>query len=491
MSAVLFSHRFATQAATQPDWTALSAGGEEVAYGELARRVAGRARQLREAGLAPGARVALLQDRTMALCIDILACLAGRLSATVLSRREGVAEAAAKLKAARFALLVADAENTARGQEIAEAAGVAFERRGRGEAEVAPWDGTPPEPGDEALIIFTSGSSGAPKAVRISQSNLACNTDGLAEMTPIGPEDHFLHVMPLSHTNGICNQLIFPVAMGARVSFLPRFAAEETLAAMTALRPTVLTGVPTMLQRFLTLAVPEEATRALRMLRCGSAQLPRETQERIEAHLRCEVLVSYGQTELTCTNTVNPPGARKPGSVGRALPGLEMAVLLPVGTEPLESGEVGEVCFRGPALALGYDGQPPFDREAWFRTGDTGYVDADGYLFLTGRLKEIIIRGGENLSPEKIEELLLDQPGIEAACVVPAPHADLGEVPFAFVETIGEVPRLEILNATLAQRLSPTHRLEGISVVGRLPINRVGKVDRKELIRRAATMDAA
>lgn len=486
MTIHLFHELFAARVAEMPDAIALSAAGETLTFGELAKRVSMRARALRESGLEPGDRVALLQDRTVDLCTDLLACLAARLPVTILSRREAMAEAARKLAAAGCARLICDELNAAQGDDIATTAGIPSACRAPGARTLPLWDGAPPDSQDEALFIFTSGSSGTPKAVRISQANLAANTAGLAQVTPTGPKDHILHVMPLSHTNGICNQIVLPLAFGARVTLLPHFRADEVLEAMAELHPTIITGVPTMFQRLLPLTIPPEATHALRMLRCGSAPLPPETHARIEAHLGVEVLVSYGQTELTCSTTANPPGAARHGSVGQVIPGSQMAILAPDGTIPLPTGQSGEVCFRGPTLAMGYIDQPPFERGAWFRTGDCGYVDDAGYLFLTGRLKDFILRGGENLSPGQIEDLLVTQPGIEAACVVAAADADLGEVPFAFVEAKG-TPDLNTLNTALKAALSPSHRLAGLEVLDQLPVNRVGKVDRRALARRVAS----
>ena len=472
---------FARQARAHPAAVALAAQGLTIAYAPLRDRVLVQAAALRAAGLVPGDRVALLQDRSLDLCIDILACLHAGLPLTVLSRSEAPGAVIGKLTDTGVARLVCDAVNGAAAQALTDAGGPPVLRRGDLADDLPPHSGPPPGPGDEALLIFTSGSSGRPKAVRLSHGNIAANTHGLSQVTPVGPQDHYLHMMPLSHTNGVLNQLLYPLMRGARVTLLPRFTPEAALGAMADLRPTVVTGVPTMFQRMLDHPVPPGATDRLRMLRCGSAPLAVETQDRIEAHLRCPVLVSYGQTEFTCTSTANPPQAPRRGSVGRALAGAEVAILSPDGDTPLPAGQRGEVAFRGPLSALGYVGQPPFDPDGWVRSGDLGYLDPDGYLFLTGRLKDIIIRGGENLAPTRIEDVLLASPGIRAACVVAAPHPDLGEVPFAFVEATEGMGTLADLNARISDALGRSHCLAGFDVVARLPENHVGKIDRKRL----------
>ncbi|MBY5987520.1 class I adenylate-forming enzyme family protein [Roseovarius atlanticus] len=476
-----FVTAFEQQARLRGDAPALFADGQTIGYATLHARVVDRAAAMLTSGLVPGDRIALLQDRSVDLCTDLLAGLHARLPLTVLSRSEAQGSVVAKLVDGGFTGLICDDTNREAAQALADAAGLRLVTPLVPEDTANRHTMPVPRAEEEALLIFTSGSSGRPKAVRLSHGNIAANTRGLSEITPVGGDDHYLHMMPLSHTNGILNQLLYPLMRGARITLLPRFTPEAALEAMADLKPTVVTGVPTMFQRLLDHPIPQGATDRLRMLRCGSAPLAVETQDRIEAHLGCQVLVSYGQTEFTCTSTANPPGAARRGSVGRAIPGAEVAILEPGEDTPLPIGSRGEVAFRGPLSALGYVGHPPFDPEGWVRSGDLGYLDADGYLFLTGRLKEIIIRGGENLAPASIEDVLLASPGIRAACVVPAPHADLGEVPFAFVEGTSQIEALDDLNRKIRDALGRAHCLAGIERVDRLPENHVGKIDRKRL----------
>lgn len=470
------------------DCPAISVGGQTLTYPELADAVTERAAKMLAAGLKPGVRVALLQDRTMDLILNLLGAILAGIPVTVLSRREAVAETADKLKDAGFAWLVAEDRHSDQARDIARTAGVrVLSNRTIQHGPVAETLLPSPKPGDEALIIFTSGSSGRPKAVRISQSNIASNTSGLHQITPLTRDDRLLHIMPLSHTNGVLNQIIAPLAQGAHVILLARFLAEDFVAEMERHQPTVITGVPTIYQRLLPLDLPAGATARLRMARCGSAPLAEETHGRVEEKLGCEVIVSYGQTEATCTSTSNMPGARKLGSVGRPLAGQEVVILSAESDRQLAKGQIGEVAIRGNNVALGFVGQAEFNQTKWVRTGDCGYFDADGYLFLTGRLKEIIIRGGENLSPGQIEGALLKVPGISAACVCGVEDPDLGEVPVAFVETeTGDPVDLGAANAVVVAALSPSHRLKRIHVRDTLPTNHVGKVDRRRLAREAA-----
>lgn len=472
--------------ASQPDLAtrvAIAAGGESLTYRELMHAVRQRAMQFAALKFSKGSRIAFLLDRDVQLVVGMLGALFSGVSFTVLSRRESEAEIAEKLRAASFTALISGDDHAERGERIARAASLRLLTTAQLMATTANDLELPKVTADdEAIIIFTSGSSGKPKAVRIGHGNIASNTTGLCAMTPLGVDDHLLHIMPLSHTNAILNQLIAPLSQGARVTLLARFEAEDFIARMTELQPTIVTGVPTIYQRLLPIELPEDAKARLRMARCGSAPLAMETQKAIEKHLGVEVIVSYGQTEATCTNTSNLPGARRIGSVGRALPGQDVAILALDADRVLAQGQTGEVAIRGPNIALGYVGGNQFDQKTWLRSGDCGHFDADGYLFLTGRLKEIIIRGGENLSPVQIENVMLTQDGISAACVCGAPDADLGEVPVAFVEVNGgEQPNLLALNVAIAERLSPAHRLREIFVLDKLPTNNVGKVDRKLL----------
>ncbi|MCB1527389.1 MAG: acyl--CoA ligase [Hyphomicrobiaceae bacterium] len=462
---------------------AVAAGGESLTYAELMDAVRQRARQFAALNINKGSRIAFLLNRDLHLVVGILAALVSGVPFTVLSRRESDAEISGKLSSAAFSALICGDDLADRGADIAKSASlrlVTISQLLASTIKDVPLAQVSAD--DEAIIIFTSGSSGKPKAVRIGHGNIASNTAGLCAMTPLGPEDHLLHIMPLSHTNGILNQLLAPLSQGARVSVLPRFEAQDFVQQMSELQPTIVTGVPTIYQRLLPIDIPARATERLRMARCGSAPLATETQKAIEKHLGVEVIVSYGQTETTCTSTSNLPGARRIGSVGRPLPGQDVAVLALDSDRVLDQGQTGEVAIRGPNIAMGFVGGDRFDQNAWLRTGDCGHFDPEGYLYLTGRLKEIIIRGGENLSPVQIENVMLTQGGISAACVCGAPDSDLGEVPVAYVELSGaKQPDVSALNVAIAERLSPAHRLRDVFVLDKLPTNNVGKVDRKLL----------
>ena len=341
---------------------------------------------------------------------------------------------------------------------------------------------------DLAMVQLTSGSTGEARGVVLTHGNLLCNARGIVARTGITPADRLLHLMPLHHTNGVNNQLIAPFLAGAAVVLADRFRAEAVEDQIAAYGVTVLTGVPTMYSRMLPHLRDPGRRRSLRFLRCGSAPISTTLHERIEAAFGVPLVVSYGLSEATCTSTMNPPAARRIGSVGTVLPGQQIRLLRPRSGEAVPDGDEGEVCIAGGSVMEGYvDGSTAAAlRGGWLRSGDLGRFDADGYLFITGRLKDVIVRGGENLSPRAIESALERHPAVESCCVVGGPHPDLGEVPVAFVQPrAGAGIEAGELRALVAGRLSSPHAPARIHLVDTLPENAVGKVDRAALARRA------
>ena len=340
---------------------------------------------------------------------------------------------------------------------------------------------------DPAMVQLTSGSTGEARGVVLTHGNLICNARGIVARTGLTPADRLLHLMPLHHTNGVNNQLIAPLLAGSTVVLADRFRAEAVEGWIEEYGVTCLTGVPTMYSRMLPHLRDPARRRSLRLLRCGSAPLSVALHERIEAAFGVPLVVSYGLSEATCTSTMNPPGARRIGSVGTVLPGQRVRLLRPGSAETVPDGAEGEVCIAGAGVMKGYvvGSSAAVLRDGWLRSGDLGRFDADGYLFITGRLKDVIIRGGENLSPRAIESVLERHPAVESCCVVGEPHADLGEVPVAFVQPrTGAPPDPGELDAVVAGQLSRAHVPVRIQLVDALPENAVGKIDRAALVRR-------
>ncbi|WP_336490792.1 class I adenylate-forming enzyme family protein [Methylobacterium nigriterrae] len=342
---------------------------------------------------------------------------------------------------------------------------------------------------DAAMLLFTSGSTGRPKGVLLRHGSLICNAEGVLRHTGTSPQDKLLHVMPLYHTNGVNNQLIVPFLAGASVILHDRFRPEAAIEALRRDAPTYMTGVPTIYARMLPHLTHGERFPDLRFLRCGSAPITPTLHQQIEEAFGVPLIVSYGLSEATCTSTMNPPDRRKIGTIGTVLSGQQVRLFKPDRNAEAPEGSEGEIRISGPALMAGYLGsteQPIVD--GWLRTGDLGRFDEDGFLSITGRIKDVIIRGGENISPALIERHLVTHPSVRDCCVVGAPDADLGEVPVAFVvlkegEKFDEPALKAFVKGSLARIYVPAE-IRNIDV---LPMNGVGKTDRKALRRVWAT----
>lgn len=335
---------------------------------------------------------------------------------------------------------------------------------------------------DRAMLLFTSGSTGRPKGVMLSHANLLCNANGVARHTEITPADRLLHVMPLHHTNGINNQLIVPLLEGAEIVLVERFRADDIVDYLRRFMPTYMTGVPTMYSRMLP-KLRYERFSSLRFLRCGSAPITASLHEEIEVAFGVPLLVSYGLSEATCTTTMNPPSMRRIGTIGTVLEGQELAMFTPGTEQRVAKGMEGEIRIHGPTLMLGYVGAEVDSPivNGWLRTGDLGRFDEMGFVTITGRMKDVIIRGGENLSPGLIESCLCRHPAVVECSVIGAPDSDLGEVPVAFVVVRESSVEPEALQAHVLQSLSRIYVPAQINIVRALPLGSLGKVDKKAL----------
>jgi acyl-CoA synthetase (AMP-forming)/AMP-acid ligase II len=287
---------------------------------------------------------------------------------------------------------------------------------------------------DVALVLHTSGTTARPKIVPLTHTNVTSSAGNIARTLRLGAEDACLNVMPLFHIHGLIAATLASLAGGGAVICTGGFNALRFFGLLDAERPSWYTAVPTMHQTILARAErnAEIIVRApLRFIRSSSASLPAQAMKDLAAVFGAPVIESYGMTEAShqmCSNPL-PPGAQKPGIVG--LPaGPEVAIMDDDGSI-LPQGEIGEVVIRGPNVTKGYEANPEANAKAftngWFRTGDQGMFDADGYLCLTGRLKELIKRGGEQVSPLEVDGVLSEHPAVAQALTFSIPHAMLGE----------------------------------------------------------------
>jgi oxalate---CoA ligase len=342
------------------------------------------------------------------------------------------------------------------------------------------------EADDVALVLHTSGTTSRPKMVPLTHANLLASVRHIGATLQLQPTDRCLNVMPLFHIHGLVACVLASLGAGGSTVCTRAFGAEKFPGWLEHWKPNWYSAVPTMHQAILAHAqgLPAQPVRSsLRFIRSSSAALPPPVMAGLEEAFGVPVIESYGMTEATHQMASNPlpPRARKPGSVGLAA-GPEVAILDEAGGT-LASGRTGEVAIRGPNVTRGYANNPEANATAfcggWFRTGDQGYLDGEGYLFITGRLKELINRGGEKIAPREIDEVLLAYPGVRQAVTFAVPHPSLGEdVAAAVVLKEGAVGCEAVLREFALDRL-PTFKVPSrIIFVNDVPKGPTGKIQR-------------
>lgn len=355
-------------------------------------------------------------------------------------------------------------------------------------SEVLPSGDSPagtPGPGpaldDFALIIYTSGTTGRPKGVLLDHANLTAMSDALIAELSLTEDDTSLLVLPLFHVNGLVVSVLATLRARGAVVVAPRFAVDSFWEIVETTRPTFFSAVPTIYALLDAKTDRAVDTTSLRFAICGAAPMPPELIGTIESRFGFPVVEGYGLSECSVAATLNPvAGPRKPGTVGRALPGQEVAIMGLDG-ELLPPGASGEVVIRGANVMRGYLGKPEVTatvvRDGWLHTGDVGRLDEDGYLVLVDRLKDMIIRGGENIYPKEIEDVIYRHPAVLETAVVGRPDPVMGEVPVAFVAprpgmTIDPAEVSELCERVLAKYKRPVE----VQVLPSLPKNSVGKI---------------
>jgi oxalate---CoA ligase len=355
------------------------------------------------------------------------------------------------------------------------------------------------ESSDTALVLHTSGTTSRPKIVPLTQANICRSASNTAKTLALTAKDCCLNVMPLFHIHGLIAALLSSLAAGARVVCTPGFDSEKFYEWLDAFQPTWYTAAPTIHQAVLAGAAANQATiarRPLRLIRSCSAALPVRVMHALEETFDTQVIEAYGMSEASHQMTSNPlaPRPRKPGSVG--LPaGSEVAIMDEAG-RLLHQGELGEVVVRGPNVTKGYENNQNANQSTftngWFRTGDQGRLDEDGYLFLTGRLKEIINQGGEKIAPLEVDEALAQHPAVAQAVAFPVAHPTLGEaVAAAIVLRPGAQTSESDLRSFVADRLADFKVPKQVLIVDEIPRGPTGKLQRIGLADRLAGLLAA
>jgi len=371
---------------------------------------------------------------------------------------------------------------------LAWAGGSALPTRGREKDITIPARGREtnrtPDPDTVALVLHTSGTTSRPKRVPLRHRNLAASVANIVEHYRLGPEDVSLCVMPLFHVHGLVASALATLASGGTLAVPRRFTPMMFWPIARQVRPTWFTASPTPHELIL-MRIEEKrpaGTERLRFVRSCSSALSPELMSRMEARFGVPVVEAYGMTEASHQMSSNPlpPERRIPGSVGRGT-GVEIAVLDEAGAL-LPSGSAGEVGIRGPNVIDGYENNPEANlasfTNGWFRTGDLGTLDGDGYLRLLGRIKELINRGGEKIAPREIDEALESHPAVKEAVSFGVPHATWGEEVAAAVVLSEPVPEKELI-AHCRGRLAEFKVPKRVHIVESIPRTPTGKVQRR------------
>lgn len=340
--------------------------------------------------------------------------------------------------------------------------------------------------GDLAAFLYTSGTTGRSKGAMLTQDNLLSNAETLAQEWRFTGGDVLLHALPIFHTHGLFVATNVTLAAGGSMIFLPKFDLDAVLAWLP--KATAMMGVPTFYTRLLGDArFTRELARHMRLFVSGSAPLLAETHVQFERHTGQRILERYGMTE-TNMNTSNPyEGERRAGTVGFPLPGVELKITDAASGETLPQGEVGQIEVRGANVFKGYWQMPEktaaeLREDGFFITGDLGKVDADGYVHIVGRNKDLIISGGYNIYPKEIELVLDEQPGVLESAVIGVPHPDFGETVLGIVIAApGQAPDLEAAMAAVQQSLARFKHPRRLIVMDALPRNTMGKVQKNIL----------
>jgi malonyl-CoA/methylmalonyl-CoA synthetase len=473
-------------------------GGPTLTYGELDSRSAQFANALRAAGVRPGDRVALQADKCPEYLVLYLACV--RSGSVLLPMNTGYTED-------EVAYLVGDASPTLVVRDPSKAttpngaAVLTLAADGSGSltelaTEQSPeFDDHPVGASDLAAILYTSGTTGRPKGAMLTHLNLASNAAALRETWGFRSDDVLLHALPVFHTHGLFVATNCVLANGTSMVFLAKFDPATVIAQLA--RCTVMMGVPTFYTRLLaSTSFTAQSCRSVRLFISGSAPLLASTHDEFRERTGHAILERYGMTETSMIASNPLHGDRRAGTVGFPLPDVTIRIAEPATgvnvdpdpDAPLGGGDgIGGVEVRGPNVFPGYWNRPElsaseFTADGFFRTGDVGMIDEQGYLNLVGRSKDLIISGGLNVYPKEIEDVIDELPGVEESAVIGIADADFGEAVVAVVVgQFGASLEAATLRAACRDRLAAFKVPKHVVVVEALPRNAMGKVEKAKL----------
>jgi long-chain acyl-CoA synthetase len=481
------------------------ADGRKFTYAEFDAAVNRAARMLAACGIKKGDAVSLLMPNSPEYIIAYFACFKlGALAGPVnsLLKAEEITYVIANSEARA---LIINSESLPKVEAIRDELTdlqhiLVFDDEAQATAEFA--DGKLPNvligEGDEAIIIYTSGTTGKPKGCLLTHGNLIANARQITRWLNFTERDCLLTVMPLFHMNAVSVTTMTPLYAGASSVVSPKFSASRFWQIVSDYKVTSFGSVATMLSMLLSVypeGVPAGLrTDQLRFAMCGSAPVPAEVLRKFEAAFNCLVIEGYGLSESTCRSSFNPPDERRrPGSCGMAI-GNEMKIFDEEDRE-VADGELGEIVLRGENILKGYyknaEATARAFRHGWFHTGDIAYKDPDGFFYIVDRKSDMIIRGGENIYPREIDEVLYKHPAVAAAATIGVPDPLYGEEVAAFV-TLKEGTQAseEEIIAFCREHLADYKCPKSVRFVADIPKGPTGKLLKRELARQYAQTDS-
>jgi malonyl-CoA/methylmalonyl-CoA synthetase len=501
MANLLYDSLFGRHAGQSTPFLHLS-DGSTITHAAFLDRAAQIARAITDLGLAPGDRVAAQIEKSPEALALYAACTQAGLVFLPLNTGYTVDELTYFIDNSGAALVVCDGAVVDKLRPVAERLDAkvgTLNADGTGtlmdaaRALPASFDTVARKGDDLAAFLYTSGTTGRSKGAMLTQSNLLDNAETLARHWRFDDTDVLLHALPIFHTHGLFVACNVTLVAGGSMIFLPKFDVDEMIAQMP--RATALMGVPTFYTRLLgDDRFTRDLVKDMRVFISGSAPLLAETHTQFEKRTGHRILERYGMTE-TNMNTSNPyDGERRAGTVGFALPGVELKITDPTSGDTLPQGKVGVIEVRGPNVFKGYWQMPEktgaeLREDGFFITGDLGKIDPDGYVHIVGRDKDLIISGGYNIYPKEIELVLDEQPGVLESAVIGVPHPDFGEtVVGVVIPAPGATPDLDQIMASVQEPLARFKHPRKLVQMDELPRNTMGKVQKNILRERFKDM---
>ncbi|WP_071796595.1 malonate--CoA ligase [Natronohydrobacter thiooxidans] len=468
------------------------ADGRKISAAAFHDLIARFSHTLRACGLEPGDRVAVQASKTPQMLALYGAAMASGIVFLPLNTAYTPDELEYFVSDCGARLLLVDPGRVDALAPLAKRLGIALQSLGPGGSFDALAAGHPTRitpaarSGDDlAALLYTSGTTGRSKGAMLSQNNLLSNAETLVELWRFTEKDVLLHALPIFHTHGLFVASNVILRAGAQMIFLPKFDLDQVFDLLD--QATTMMGVPTFYTRLLgDPRLSRETVGHMRLFVSGSAPLLAETHLQWSERTGHAILERYGMTETNMLTSNPYDGARRPGTVGFPLPGVDLRIADPASGTEMPQGETGMIEVKGPNVFQGYWQMPEktaeeFRDDGYFMTGDLGMIDDQGYVNIVGRAKDLIISGGYNVYPKEVELTLDDMPGVLESAVIGLPHPDFGEAVVAVLVPTGEGPDERQILGELSEKLARYKQPKAFIILPELPRNTMGKVQKAEL----------